>query len=144
MDSRIREALKRGLNKSIYKERLDAMEPVTVNRWWRMWALDLEANVNEAFALLDAPVASDARELARKVQGTNHDSAECRMVSTLEAEILIESFVADRERKAREETALICAETYCNICKRQNRTMSCGPNLKCTIYHAIKEALNDK
>lgn len=55
MDSRIREALERGLNKSICKERPDAMEPVVVNRWWRMWALDLEANAREALALLDAP-----------------------------------------------------------------------------------------
>ncbi len=84
--------------------------------------------VREALALLDAPVTSDAREVWERIEAfsenllSGNGLAIFNRVRDIEptktmlarerefAATLIEAYAAERERKAREETARKCAE----------------------------------
>ena len=58
---KIRELLERGLSKERHKAKPEAMEQVSVARWWRSWALDLETNARDALEALSSP-HPEARE----------------------------------------------------------------------------------
>lgn len=104
---------------------------------------DLWRFAHKALALIDVPVASDARELSDKIAEIHYLLIDGTiMIKRRDAAAsLIESFAAERERKAREETARKCADNYCrSVCAWPSTEWKHPDECECAQRSAIMEA----